>query len=214
MPLQRSEVVAAAMRILDSTGLDVLTTRKLASELNVRPGALYWHVSSKQDLLDALAEKILEEVETRPLAPRESWQDGVRELVQRLRDTLLAHRDSARLLAGAGGLGLNRLRIADHLMGLLGLTGAPVAATAHGSDTLLSYVTGFVLQEQSEPDYATPDAEDGGADVLNAERFPHLAAWAQSWSPDDRRLSFAAGLEVLVGGLDRYLTDEAKSDTA
>lgn len=214
MPLQRSEVVTAAMRILDGAGLDALTTRKLASELNVRPGALYWHVSSKQDLLDSLTEKILEEVKTPPLAPGESWEDGVRELVHRLRDTLVAHRDSARLLAGAGGLGPNRLRIADHLMGLLRLTGAPVAATAYGSDTLLSYVTGFVLQEQSEPDHSAPDAADGGLEVLDEKLFPHLAAWAQGWSPDDRGLSFAAGLEVLVGGLDRYLAVQAKSVTA
>lgn len=170
MPLQRSEVVTAAMRILDGAGLDALTTRKLASELNVRPGALYWHVSSKQDLLDSLTEKILEEVGTPPLAPRESWEAGVRELVHRLRDTLVARRD-----------------------------------------TLLSHVTGFVLQEQSEPDHSAPDAADGGPEVLDEKLFPHLAAWAQGWSPDDRGLSFAAGLEVLVGGLDRYLAAQAKS---
>lgn len=209
MPLQRSEVVAAAMRILDAKGLDVLTTRKLAAELGVRPGALYWHVASKQDLLDALAEKILEEVETPPPADGESWQDAVGALVRRLRGTLLSHRDAARLLAGAGGLGLNRLRIADHLMGLLRQTGAPVAATAHGSDTLLSYVTGFVLQEQSEPDYPDTDSIEDEPEVLDAERFPNLATWAQNWSPDDRQLSFTAGLDVLVGGLDRYLTAEA-----
>src|SRR5882757_97661 len=59
MPLRRSEVIAAALLLLDEVGLDALSTRRLAARLDVHAGALYWHVASKHDLLDAIADKIL-----------------------------------------------------------------------------------------------------------------------------------------------------------
>lgn len=80
MPLQRSEVVDMALKLLDDIGLDALSTRRLAGELDVRPGALYWHVASKQDLLDALTEKILDGLPELPTAPGTSWRDEARGL--------------------------------------------------------------------------------------------------------------------------------------
>jgi len=211
MPLRRSEVIAAALLLLDEVGLDALSTRRLAARLDVHAGALYWHVASKQDLLDAIADKILVEVRTEGFPPGVSWPDEVRMLVRQMRETLLSHRDSARVLAGSGALGPNRLRIADHLMGVLGRTGAPVAATAFGSDSLMSYLTGFVLQEQSEPADVGAAEEDTTTDLLDADRYPYLAAWARTWSPDNRQLSFAAGLEIQIGGLERYLAGAART---
>src|SRR5215216_2081141 len=67
-PLGREEVVGAALGLLDEVGLDGLTTRRLAERLGVRVGALYWHVSSKQELLAAIAGRIMEELSTRPVA--------------------------------------------------------------------------------------------------------------------------------------------------
>src|SRR5215218_1919370 len=67
-PLGREEVVGAALGLLDEVGLDGLTTRRLAEKLGVRVGALYWHVSSKQELLAAIAGRIMEEFSTRPVA--------------------------------------------------------------------------------------------------------------------------------------------------
>ncbi|GAA2622577.1 MULTISPECIES: TetR/AcrR family transcriptional regulator C-terminal domain-containing protein [Streptomyces] len=210
MPLQRSEVVDMALKLLDDIGLDALSTRRLAGELDVRPGALYWHVASKQDLLDALTEKILDGLPELPTAPGTSWRDEARGLAGGLRDALLAHRDGARLLAGAVSSGPNRLAIADRMMGALSRTGAPLDAAAYGNDTVMSYITGFVLQEQSESlDTAEVDESQREA-LFDAERYPYLAVWARSWTPDSRRLSFEAGLDILLEGLSVYLAREAE----
>ena len=45
-------IVQAALDLLDETGMDGLTVRALASRLGVQAPALYWHVPSKQALLD------------------------------------------------------------------------------------------------------------------------------------------------------------------
>lgn len=62
MALTRDTVVDAATRILREYGLADLTMRRLARELGVQPGALYWHVADKQDLLVAVTEGLLAKI--------------------------------------------------------------------------------------------------------------------------------------------------------
>lgn len=69
MALTRSEVVRTATRILREYGLGDLTMRRLARELGVQPGALYWHVTDKQDLLVAVTEALLAALPAPPTGP-------------------------------------------------------------------------------------------------------------------------------------------------
>ena len=55
-----SRIIAKATEILDNYGIADLTMRRLGRELNVSPGALYWHFANKQQLLGAIADRILE----------------------------------------------------------------------------------------------------------------------------------------------------------
>jgi TetR/AcrR family transcriptional regulator, tetracycline repressor protein len=59
MALTRDEVLAAALHIVDEYGLADLSMRRLAAQLEVQPGALYYHVANKQSLLVALADLVL-----------------------------------------------------------------------------------------------------------------------------------------------------------
>ncbi|EOF7599124.1 tetracycline resistance transcriptional repressor TetR(D), partial [Klebsiella pneumoniae] len=53
--LNRESVIDAALELLNETGIDGLTTRKLAQKLGIEQPTLYWHVKNKRALLDALA---------------------------------------------------------------------------------------------------------------------------------------------------------------
>ncbi|HDU3788380.1 TPA: tetracycline resistance transcriptional repressor TetR(D), partial [Klebsiella pneumoniae subsp. pneumoniae] len=57
--LNRESVIDAALELLNETGIDGLTTRKLAQKLGIEQPTLYWHVKNKRALLDALAVEIL-----------------------------------------------------------------------------------------------------------------------------------------------------------
>ncbi len=59
MQLHKRDVVEAATALLDDYGIADLSMRRLARELEVSPGALYWHFASKQQLLGAVADRIL-----------------------------------------------------------------------------------------------------------------------------------------------------------
>jgi TetR/AcrR family tetracycline transcriptional repressor len=99
MRLERSMVVRAALELLEQVGLDGLTTRRLAEELGVQGPALYWHFKNKQELIDEMARALLAEAHG-PMAEGEDWAAWLARQGRRLRDTLLSHRDGARLLAG------------------------------------------------------------------------------------------------------------------
>lgn len=56
-PLTRDVIVAAARQMLDTTDLETLSLRRLATELGVTAPALYAHMEDKRDLLAAVAEQ-------------------------------------------------------------------------------------------------------------------------------------------------------------
>lgn len=103
----KTDVVDAALALLDRVGLPDLSMRRLADELGVQPSALYWHVENKQELLAAVSARILAPVgadgetgATRQLG------EAARVLGERLHDRLLAHRDGAEVVSSSLALGL------------------------------------------------------------------------------------------------------------
>jgi TetR/AcrR family tetracycline transcriptional repressor len=129
----------------------------LTDRLGVQRGALYWHVKSKHELLSAVAQLITRSVFVQD-GYEGDWAAAFAEFAHRLRAAMLAHRDGARLIAGhipqrpedLESLQENLAKLAEH--------GIPPAVAARFGDTMASYVTGFVLQEQSagqsDPDSA------------------------------------------------------------
>ena len=77
MQLHKRDVVDAATAILDEYGIADLTMRRLARELKVTPGALYWHFANKQHLLGAVADRILEPGRRRRLAAGGTASPGI-----------------------------------------------------------------------------------------------------------------------------------------
>ncbi|MGW2223750.1 TetR family transcriptional regulator, partial [Nonomuraea sp. NPDC001684] len=101
MALEKGTIVAAALRLLQETGLDGLTLRRLAGELGVQAPALYWHFTNKQELLDAMAEAMTAAHMTRPaLTEPAAWREWMRDHAHRDRAMLNSYRDGARLVAG------------------------------------------------------------------------------------------------------------------
>src|SRR5512134_425326 len=57
--LDRAQIVAAALRIVDAEGSDALTLRRLAETLGVTAMSLYWHVRDKAELLELVGQVVL-----------------------------------------------------------------------------------------------------------------------------------------------------------
>lgn len=103
----KTDVVDAALALLDRVGLPDLSMRRLADELGVQPSALYWHVENKQELLAAVSARILAPVAAGDvLGATRQLGEAARMLGERLHDRLLAHRDGAEVVSSSLALGL------------------------------------------------------------------------------------------------------------
>ncbi|GAB2691131.1 TetR/AcrR family transcriptional regulator C-terminal domain-containing protein [Kitasatospora kifunensis] len=220
MALHREDVIEAALDLLDEVGLDRLTTRALTTRLGVAPGALYWHVRSKAELLSAIADRIMREAySSSDVAPGAApdvasgaadpaswrtadWAEQTAAFAHRTRRAMLARRDGARVVAGHLPVTVAALDASEQGLALLRGIGLPLAQAAYFGHTVASYVTGFVLQEQAAPN---PPAEFPD---IEPERYPNMAAWAAE-KPTAKDQAFTAGLSLIIQGLRAELAEQA-----
>jgi TetR/AcrR family tetracycline transcriptional repressor len=182
--LHKRDVVEAATTLLDSYGIADLTMRRLAKELNVSPGALYWHFANKQQLLGAVSDRILQSVDDAP----GDWRDRVAAICGRLRDALLSHTDGAELVSASFAAGQSGA-MAQVLMRLTGAAADAGVDPGHAelaARTVVYYVLGFTADEQSRLQW-----DAAGAELPDA----------QSVLSEDASARFSFGLRLLVDGM-------------
>jgi AcrR family transcriptional regulator len=182
--LHKRDVVDAATTLLDGYGIADLTMRRLARELDVSPGALYWHFANKQQLLGAVADRILESVDDVP-GP---WRDRVAAIGERLRDALLSHTDGAELVSASFAAGESdaMARVLAQLIEAVIDAGVEVTNAELAARTVVYYVLGFTADEQSRLQWDAAGAE-----------LPQQ----QSILSEDPSARFGFGLHVLVEGI-------------
>jgi TetR/AcrR family tetracycline transcriptional repressor len=182
--LHKRDVVDAATALLDSYGIADLTMRRLARELNVSPGALYWHFANKQQLLGAVADRILQPVDD----VSGEWRDQVAGICGQLRDALLSHTDGAELVSASFAAGQSEAmaRILARLSDAATEAGVAPAHAELAARTVVYYVLGFTADEQSRLQWDAAGAElPDGQSVLS----------------EDPSARFAFGLRLLVDGI-------------
>ena len=95
--LSKRAVVERALKLADADGLDSLTIRKLAQDLGVTPMALYWHLRSKDDLLEGMAEQVGARSRC-TMDPSVPWWAQLQAGLESLLKVLRAHRSAPQLV--------------------------------------------------------------------------------------------------------------------
>jgi AcrR family transcriptional regulator len=210
-PLTQERIVEAALGVLDADGLDLLSMRHVARTLNTTAAALYWHVGSKDGLLDLLFDRVIGEQPV-PDPDPERWEEQVKEVARTMRATILGHRDVVRLSIGRIPMGPHALRYADHVLAILRGGGIDDGLAVAAHQLLISIVIGFAIDETGEgghppADEVPPEAAAATAsDYLGAlpgDRFPHLVALAGHYGDSDADARFELLLDIFVDGLAR-----------
>jgi len=162
MPLNRERVLDEAQRLVDDEGLDKLSVRSLATRLNVQAPTLYWHVKSKAELLDALADAIMDEAIAATPQPEDDGDGRVwlLEALGALRSALLSHRDGARIVSGSRD-SLRRGDFTELAMATLVRHGTDLQRARLQVLVAERFTVGWVLEEQAPPpDGPGPDPEE------------------------------------------------------
>jgi TetR/AcrR family transcriptional regulator, tetracycline repressor protein len=141
--LSRERVLAAAHELLAQGGLEALTMRALARRLGVSPNAIYSHVESKTDLVDALLDDTPAEIKAPPPDAHDPLT-GVHTLMTSTYQLLLAHPDLVPLyVARQGARGLNAQRLGEVMLALLERVGVKGPSALEARRVLIVYTIGF-----------------------------------------------------------------------
>ncbi|MCX5381618.1 TetR/AcrR family transcriptional regulator [Streptomyces sp. NBC_00091] len=202
--LDQARTVETALTLLNDSGLDALTMRRLAEAMGVQAGALYRYFATKGDLLTAMAERMVVGV----CAPADGvggadWSDRLAGLARALRRALLAHRDSARVFAGTHSTGPNTLGFADAGIGVLRDAGFTDADAARALMAMVHFTVGHTLEEQAalRPGDGSPADPDVLREAVASDGYPHLTAALPTLTEPDYEPHFEFGLALLVAGL-------------
>ncbi|MFJ8334781.1 TetR/AcrR family transcriptional regulator [Streptomyces sp. NPDC094437] len=210
--LDRARTVRTALGLLDESGLDALTMRRLADAMGVQAGALYRYFATKQDLLAAMSERMAEGLAGVPGGG--DWSDETACLARALRSALLAHRDGARVFAGTHSTGPNTLGFADRLVGVLRAAGFGDDEAARALYAVANFTVGHTLEEQAvlRPEGAGLAALGSLRDVVaqgaDAGEYPHLIASLPVLASTDLTAHFEFGLRLLLDGLRALLREK------
>ena len=166
-PLNRDRIVQAALAIADAEGLDALTMRRLAVELGAAPMAAYSHFRDKRELLAAVVDAVMAEVELPDVDGR--WRKPIRRLAESLRRALLAHPAvmPAVNVHGAGGPATKA--VVDRVHGIVRGAGFADEQAVAAVDTLYAFTLGAVSLElaRASVDPAARGSEDRFRDGLD-----------------------------------------------
>jgi AcrR family transcriptional regulator len=209
--LDQSQIVRAALELLDEVGFEGLTMRNLAKKLGVKAASLYWHVRNKQDLLSLLAEEICAPIHEpdRTL----SWQHQLEVLADDYRGALLAHRDAAQVLASSGEpSGPKRLLLTEIGLRTLLDAGFSEKDAAYAGMVFNDFVIMSVLEETR---FANLEAEDTSkekssevqnwVESLPPNEYPSLITLAYYLAEPDGDERFRFGVKLLRNGLESLL---------
>ncbi|KUM29133.1 hypothetical protein AQ436_05355 [Arthrobacter sp. EpRS66] len=150
MALTQLTVVDTAVDILQQFGLADLSMRRLAKELDVQVGALYWHVKNKQELLAQVAAKLLNTPQLSvDVEDFKTPADAILQLCRRLYLALLPIQDSPEVIEVATAMQATELAPVLQLRELLEASGLSGENARHGQQLLLNHILGSVAFRQN-----------------------------------------------------------------
>ncbi|MHA7261725.1 TetR/AcrR family transcriptional regulator C-terminal domain-containing protein [Arthrobacter sp. TMN-37] len=211
--LNRTRVLQAAVSLADEIGIDSLSMRRLAQELQVVPMALYKHVANKEELLDGMVDVIVGEIE--PPAPEATWKSGVRSRVLSARRALQRHPWARRAIETRTGMTPAVLDYLESFIGAFLAGGFSLDLTHHAMHALGGRMWGFtqeLFEDPAAPAAATTDAERAEMLRQAAQRYPNVVAIASAVTHDegsvvghgcDDQFEFEFALDLLLDGFER-----------
>jgi TetR/AcrR family tetracycline transcriptional repressor len=197
--LTRDEIVKAGLSLVDREGADTITMRGVAAALGVTPMALYNHVSSKKDLLRAIAEHVLAEAVFD--GHHDDWRKQIRSCFRTLRNICLSHPGMARLLETADVAPPAVFAPMDVTLRALAKIGLDATDSLRAYFTLVSFTLSQASYQTRGP---FPDLEP--SEKIRAERLAGRGyAAVERLDIDDQwdfDAAFEFGITLIIAGLE------------
>ena len=216
--ISRDAIVTAAVQLLDREGLAALSMRRLAEELGTGAASLYWHVGSKDGLLDLVFDHVIGEGKV-PDPDPQRWQEQVKEIARSQRAASLRHPWLVRVSIGRIPMGPNALHYSERILAILRAGGLPPRLAVQGYLLLIATINGFTIDETGVEDTPSPGGSSLPSNAENqqqvanmardyiaslpADLFPNMTALADEFALADPDERFELLIDIFVDGLTR-----------
>jgi len=200
-PLTLEAVVRAGVEVIEADGVGALTMRRLAARLGCSPMALYRHVATKQDLIRAIGEHYLADIEL-PDTEGMPWDEAIISVVSVLHHAVLEQAALVDIVAAQHVDAAAIFRAEEAILGALQSAGLSDTDAVRGLSVITSYTVG-ATQRRAEQRAGSPAAVHRMQRLLQlpADTFPTLRALAGELVSVDFELSFEDGLRLLLRGI-------------
>ena len=210
------------MAIADAEGLDAVTIRRLAADFGVTPMALYWHVRNKEELLDAMGDRLFAGVAGRVVdavdavgSAGAAWPERLRVVMRALVDVLRAHPNATQLALARILRCEDGLLLTEQALEILRTAGMSVERAAGVAQQAL--FTAIMLVDGQPGGVTNCPPEDQEAKLaakratllgLPADRFPRLLEAAVALtSCADEAAYYRAGVDMFIAGVEAGQAD-------
>jgi AcrR family transcriptional regulator len=211
--LTREQILTAALKIIDESGVAALTMRRLGQALDRNPMAIYRHSEDKDALLDAVVEQVVSEfvVSREPDNGSDGdWEAALRHTAHAFRRVALAHPNVVPLLVTrplSGPLAqrpLGTLRPLEALLEVFITAGFDPHGALHAARLFTGFLYGHVQDELQERIHDPDETEDLlrlGLQRLPITQFPRLRSLATVLAGYDGAAELDEGLDIVIAGL-------------
>jgi AcrR family transcriptional regulator len=216
--LSRDRIIEASIAILDSSGEDGLTFRTLSERLATGPGAIYWHIPNKSELLTAACDAIIARTMNAPLVGA-TPEAIIRALALGMFDAIDAHPWVGSALTRAPGQ-LPMVRILERMGQQVRVLGVPDEEQWATVGALLNYILGVGGQNAANGQLARTRGIDRSNFLeavatawsqLDPDEYPFTRSIAAQLRTHDDRMDFLAGIDLILRGIRGLRTDRIDS---
>ncbi len=220
IPLTRDRILAKALEMVGRDPEGELRMRALAEALGAAPMSLYRHVRNKDDLLDGLTSRVLDQLDME-LPSEGLWTDRTLAWMHGLRDQLHEHPAVVPLLRTRTRYAPALLRAINSLLAILRGAGFEDARAVRAAREIMWFTFGFVIMEiRTEQEY--PGVEVGAIaiqafpapDSPEATKIPDLIDLLPHFMKGETNETFAEAARHLVAGLEASLVPQTPNETA
>jgi AcrR family transcriptional regulator len=205
--LSRDRIIEASIELLDSSGESGLTFRALSGRLATGPGAIYWHIANKSELLAAACDAVVARTmnETVVTTPEKT----IRAVALGLFDVIDEHPWVGSALTSSPGLS-PIVRILERIGQQVRALGVPDKRQWASVGALMAYILGVSRQNAANGELARTrgldrsdflDAVSTAWSRLDPKEYPFARSVARKIRIHDDRLDFLAGIDLILSGI-------------
>lgn len=198
--LTRDRIVEAAMRVIDTDGLDALSMRRLGTELGVNPMAAYHYVPNKAALYDLVLDAVMSGVDLTTISADGPVDERLKQAARAYQAAILRHPRAIPVLASRSVRSMNALRPVEAFVRLLLEAGLDTTQSLAAVDVMAQYILGGVMGYYHHMvDEAAGEQRD--FDALPPRDFPAMTRVLAEGRYLGFEGEFEFGLDMMVRGL-------------